>query len=96
LADGAIPLEARIVAVADVFDALTSPRPYKRAWGNDEAFALLDQWAGARLDRDCVRALVSNRREVERIQRQFREDPYSHIASIGYELSSNRRAQRKQ
>ena len=34
LAGNSIPLEARIVAVADVFDALTSRRPYKEAWSN--------------------------------------------------------------
>jgi HD-GYP domain-containing protein (c-di-GMP phosphodiesterase class II) len=70
----AIPLEARIVAVADVFDALTSQRPYKRAWSNDEAFAYLLGIAGEKLDRDCVRALVEHREEVERIQRQFAEN----------------------
>jgi HD-GYP domain-containing protein (c-di-GMP phosphodiesterase class II) len=74
LADGAIPLEARIVAVADVFDALTSRRCYKRAWSNDEAFAALAQLAGHKLDRDCVEALAANRAEVEQIQARFRED----------------------
>jgi HD-GYP domain-containing protein (c-di-GMP phosphodiesterase class II) len=76
LADGEIPLEARIIAVADVFDALTSRRPYKKAWSNDEAFALLGQLAGVKLDRDCVEALLSRRAEVEEIQRHFREDPH--------------------
>jgi HD-GYP domain-containing protein (c-di-GMP phosphodiesterase class II) len=76
LSDGNIPLEARIIAVADVFDALTSARPYKRAWSIDEAFATLRQLAGVKLDRDCVEALVSRRQEVEEIQRRFREDPY--------------------
>ncbi len=71
----AIPLEARIVAVADVFDALTSRRPYKEAWSNDAAFALLMQLRGAKLDPDCVDALVAGRAEVEEIQRLFREDP---------------------
>jgi HD-GYP domain-containing protein (c-di-GMP phosphodiesterase class II) len=71
-----IPLEARIVAVADVFDALTSARPYKQAWSNDEAFAALDRMAGEKLDHECVRALLDHRREVEAIQRQFREKPY--------------------
>lgn len=76
LAGTEIPLEARIVAVADVFDALTSNRPYKDAWTFDEAFAMLDRLAGETLDAQCVRALMDNRAEVEKIQRQFRETPY--------------------
>ena len=71
-----IPLEARIVAVADVFDALTSDRPYKKAWSNDEAFAMLDKMAGEKLDRDCVDAIVNSRKEVEEIQEQFKEDKF--------------------
>jgi HD-GYP domain-containing protein (c-di-GMP phosphodiesterase class II) len=75
LAGDAIPLEARIIAVADVFDALTSRRPYKKAFANDEAFAMLGRLAGSHLDRDCVDALVACRPEVERIQARFRENP---------------------
>jgi HD-GYP domain-containing protein (c-di-GMP phosphodiesterase class II) len=75
LAGDAIPLEARIVAAADVFDALTSRRPYKKAYSNDEAFAMLERLAGTHLDRDCVRALVERRAQVERIQAQFSENP---------------------
>jgi HD-GYP domain-containing protein (c-di-GMP phosphodiesterase class II) len=74
LAGESIPLEARIVAVADVFDALTSRRPYKEAYPNDVAFATLEELAGTQLDGDCVRALVENREEVERIQAKFKED----------------------
>lgn len=69
-----IPLEARIVAVADVFDALTSRRPYKEAWDNERAFAALRRMAGEQLDRDCVEAMLSLREEIEAIQRQFREN----------------------
>ncbi len=70
-----IPLEARIVAVADVFDALTSRRPYKEAWSNEKAFAALRRLAGDKLDAECVAALLDNRAEIERIQRQFQENP---------------------
>ena len=69
-----IPLESRIVAVADIFDALTSRRPYKPAWNNAEAFAFLKNFAGAKLDPDCVEALAQSHIEIEEIQRQFSED----------------------
>ena len=71
-----IPLEARIVAVADVFDALTSRRPYKQAWSNDQAFATLAKMAGNQLDHDCVEALLTRREDVEEIQSRYREDAY--------------------
>jgi HD-GYP domain-containing protein (c-di-GMP phosphodiesterase class II) len=73
---GEIPLEARIVAVADVFDALTSKRPYKEAWSNTDAFTALKQLAGQHLDRECVNALMLKQAEIEAIQQQFREDIY--------------------
>lgn len=68
----AIPLEARIVSVADIFDALTSRRPYKNAWTNEEAFRYLRSLAGTRLDPDCVAALVENPDRVAEIQRRLR------------------------
>lgn len=75
-ANGNIPLEARIVAVADVFDALTSRRSYKEAWSNDQAFDKLKQLAGEKLDIDCVNALLGEREAVEQIQKLFQEDFY--------------------
>ena len=71
-----IPIEARIVAVADIFDALTSRRSYKKAWSNDEAFEALLKMAGSQIDRKCVDALMAQRQEIERIQARFKEDPY--------------------
>lgn len=53
----AIPLEARIVAVADTYDALTSNRPYRRACSQDEARRVLREESGERLDPKAVRAL---------------------------------------
>jgi HD-GYP domain-containing protein (c-di-GMP phosphodiesterase class II) len=76
LKGGEIPLEARIIAVADVFDALTSRRPYKQAFSNDEAFAMLEQLSGTRLDPECIRALASHRETIREIQRTFAENPY--------------------
>lgn len=74
LTGDAIPLEARICAVADVFDALTSKRPYKEAWDNERAFELLRRQAGAKFDPECVAALLDQRGTVERIQAEFGED----------------------
>jgi putative two-component system response regulator len=54
LAGEAIPLAGRIVAVADVFDALTNPRPYKRAWTLDEGLAYLREHSGSQFDPQCV------------------------------------------
>ena len=56
LAGEAIPLPARIVAVADVFDALTSNRPYKRAWSFQEALNHIRSESGQHFDPDCARA----------------------------------------
>jgi len=67
----AIPLEARIVAVADVFDALTSERPYKQAWSNDMAFVELDRLSHLKLDPDCVAVLLGAQDEIQEIQSSF-------------------------
>src|SRR5262249_21316153 len=63
----AIPLGARIVAVADVYDALTSARPYRDALPHAKAIAFLVQEAGRTLDESFVAALVRVTRENEPI-----------------------------
>lgn len=82
LKGSAIPLEARITKVADVFDALTSERPYKKAWSNGDAFAYLQANAGRLFDPDCVRALIAARDEVEAIQARFREHAARHQKNV--------------
>ena len=62
-----IPLVGRICAVGDVFDALISARPYKRAWPIDDALAELERQAGVLLDPDLVAALVRERHELPRL-----------------------------
>ncbi|GJE58276.1 HD-GYP domain-containing protein [Methylobacterium trifolii] len=71
LAGGAIPLPGRIVAVADVFDALVSERPYKKAWSLDAARAFLTDNAGQHFDPRCVAAFLAGWSEVERHCRQL-------------------------
>jgi HD-GYP domain-containing protein (c-di-GMP phosphodiesterase class II) len=70
----AIPLEARIVAVADVFDALTSKRPYKEAWDIDAAYQELKRLSGTKLDAECVQIMLECRDEIEKIMSSFPEN----------------------
>ncbi|MFT3812822.1 MAG: response regulator [Acidovorax sp.] len=58
LAGEDIPLEARIVAIADVFDALTSERPYKKAWAAQDALAEIQAQAGRHFDPALVERFV--------------------------------------
>ena len=60
LAGWGIPWTGRIVAVADVFDALTHERPYKAAWSRDEAVAHLREGSGTQFCPDVVRAFVED------------------------------------
>ena len=62
-----IPLVGRIVAIADVFDALTSSRPYKQAWTYDAAFANLEEEAGDIYDPELVKAFLSIKDEVVKV-----------------------------
>lgn len=66
-----IPLFGRIVAVADVFDALTSDRPYKKAWSNEQASQLLREGAGTHFDPACVDAFFADFEEVLNIKSRF-------------------------
>jgi two-component system response regulator RpfG len=68
-----IPLCARIVAVADVFDALTSVRPYKNAWSSEQAFDYLVAQRGKHFDPRLVEAFAGAKREVAGIQSEWRD-----------------------
>ena len=65
-----IPLSARIVALADVFDALTSIRPYKEAWSIDKALEYVAEESGKHFDPELVAAMLTMRAQLEKIQRE--------------------------
>lgn len=66
---------ARIVAVADVFDALTSPRGYKQAWSFEQAFAYICEQGGGYFDKEAVRAFCKARPQLlEAYRRHKREE----------------------
>src|SRR5258708_12772697 len=63
-----IPLCARIVAVADVYDALTSVRPYKKAWASGPAFEYVASQAGRHFDPRMGEAFTAMKKEVMQAQ----------------------------
>ena len=69
-----IPLEGRITAIADIFDALTSTRPYKKAWTVDDSLALIEKEAGEALDPTLVPLFIELRPEVEKIIQTFHDN----------------------
>jgi putative two-component system response regulator len=74
LAGEAIPLMGRIVAVADVFDALTSERPYKKAWELDRARAFIADNAGVHFDPRCAAAFLDAWDEVLAIRARYDDE----------------------
>lgn len=70
----AIPISARIVAVADVFDALTTVRPYKTAWTLDKAIEYLRQGRGTHFDPHCIDAFLGGIEDVHQIMREYQDD----------------------
>lgn len=74
LAGEAIPIEARIVAIADVFDALTSVRPYKKAWPVDDAIALLQREKGRHFDPVLVDLFIDRLAAILEIRERYAEE----------------------
>ena len=74
LSGTAIPIEARITAVADVFDALSSARPYKEAWSPERAYDEIVRGAGTHFDPDCVRVFCEKWPEIEEAARTLRDE----------------------
>jgi two-component system response regulator RpfG len=70
-----IPLEARIVAIADVFDALVTDRPYKESWSIEKAIEYISDERGSHFDPDCAEAFLSEIKEVELIDHALKTTP---------------------
>jgi Response regulator containing a CheY-like receiver domain and an HD-GYP domain len=71
---GLIPVEARIVKIADVFDALTSKRCYKAAWPVEDAIAFLRKGAGTEFDPHLVKLFVEEPQAIGVIMGRFAEE----------------------
>ena len=71
LAGDAIPLPARLMALADVYDALTTRRPYKQPWTLDATAAHILQQSGSHFDPQVVAAFESVRPQFEAIARRL-------------------------
>ena len=69
-----IPLVARIVAVADVYDALVSKRPYKQPWAVSDAQDYLTKHAGSQFDPTCVEAFFARLDKIQGIQKSFSDN----------------------
>ncbi|MDC7827323.1 two-component system response regulator [Pseudomonas sp. BLCC-B13] len=68
-----IPVEARIIAIADVFDALTSERPYKKAWPVEEAVQLLREQSGRHFDPELVELFLGQLPAILEIKERWAE-----------------------
>ena len=75
LARQAIPLPARLMALADVFDAVTTPRVYKKAWTMAEAVEFILAQRGRHFDPDIVDAFTALQSEFSRIRKHLADEP---------------------
>ncbi|EMB15082.1 HD domain-containing phosphohydrolase [Rhodopirellula europaea] len=71
LAGSDIPLEGRITAVADVFDALSAERPYKKAMPREKCFSILEEGRGSHFDPDVLDAFFDCTKEIVRVQLDY-------------------------
>ena len=71
LAGEDIPIEGRITAIADVYDALSSARPYKQAFPDEKCFAILKEERGSHFEPQVVDAFFARIDEIVRVRKEF-------------------------
>jgi putative two-component system response regulator len=78
-----IPLVGRITTIADTFDALTSVRPYKKAWSVEDAITLIQREAGRSFDPELVPKFVALLPQIQAIREQYSDAPQVGLARMG-------------
>ncbi|MBR2186753.1 MAG: diguanylate cyclase, partial [Lachnospiraceae bacterium] len=68
-----IPLSARVMAIADVFDALSSPRVYKPPFPLEKALEMIREGSGTQFDPRCVEVFMDNLSEVKVVLKKYNE-----------------------
>ncbi len=83
-----IPLYGRIVALADVFDALTSERPYKKAWKFEDAMEFIEKGKGKHFDPELVEAFLASEKEIFEIFSRYALDEQEKDIKFGFSFNS--------
>lgn len=76
LAGESIPLDGRLMAVADAYDAMTSDRPYRKGMPVEKAEAILREGSGVQWDPACVDAFFDCLEDIHKIKRDYRQRPH--------------------
>lgn len=79
-----IPLSARIVSLADVYDALTSKRTYKKSFSHQKAIAVIVEEKGRHFDPNLVEAFLAGEREFQKIQEKYEDNEPPPLAPPGF------------
>lgn len=82
-----IPLVGRIVAIADVFDALMSKRPYKEAFPLEKSHGIIREGRGNHFDPAVVDAFFASGKELDRIRQEFKDNHDSHLFEMNRRIS---------
>jgi putative two-component system response regulator len=83
LKGSSIPLPGRIVAIADVFDALTSPRPYKEPFSMKKSFEIIKQGRGSHFAPDIVDAFFAAQDEILSIKEKYKDKREGQLMRVG-------------